>query len=271
MLNNIKPKIGLVGLGNIGASLLRLLLKNGFEIIAHTKNLSILDSLSNRYNSYISSGLLLLSNDLNTLKDADIVIEAISEDVNLKKNLFGQLSEILSNDCILCSNTSSLSILQLSEYIKNPSRFVGLHFFNPPTLLNVVEIIKHSTIAEATLNYVSEFVKIINFQSITLQDSAGFLVNRLLFSLIVQAIRYYEENTAISPESIDNMMTVACNFKMGPLKTADLIGLDTCLTILRNLKERTIGDTYNPPGLLQEYVANGYLGKKSGRGFYEYA
>lgn len=271
MLNSNNMKIGLIGLGNMGTGLLRVFLKSNFQIIACTKNTMVLEVLAKRYSSYVSNGMLTLTNNIQQLSGAHLVIEVISEDVESKKALFTSISSIVSAECIICSNTSSLSISQLSGYVQDPTRFVGLHFFNPPTLLNVVEIVKHAETSQATIEFISEFITLMNFQSIIIQDSAGFLVNRLLFGLIVQAIKYYEENIKISPEAIDSMMTTACNFKMGPLKTADLIGLDTCLTILKNLKERIEGDAYCPPKLLEDYVSMGFLGKKSGRGFYEYA
>lgn len=271
MLND-RPKktVGIVGLGKMGTGLLRLFLSNKFNLIAFARKAESLSPLAKKYESYIDDGSLVLTNEIGSLKIAEVIIETISEDFESKKTLFSELSNIVNEDCIICTNTSSLSITKLSHYIKNPSRFLGLHFFNPPSLIKVAEIIPYHETSQEILDTILEILNSMDFKSIILKDSPGFLTNRLLFGLIVQAIRYHEENKELSPQSIDNMMEVACNFKMGPLKTADLIGLDTCLIILKNLEVSLMTDAYKPPKLLEDLVLQGNMGKKSGRGFYDY-
>jgi 3-hydroxybutyryl-CoA dehydrogenase len=202
--------------------------------------------------------------------DADLAIEAVVETVEVKAEVFRALDERLGEDAILASNTSSISITELAAATRRPERFIGMHFFNPVPLMKLVEIVRGLQTAEETYRAVHDLAERLDKEPVEVNDFPGFVSNRILMPMINEAVYCVMEGVA-GPEEVDAVMRLGMNHPMGPLALADLIGLDTCLHIMEVLHEG-FGDTkYRPCPLLRRYVAAGRLGRKSGRGFYEYA
>jgi len=200
---------------------------------------------------------------------ADLFVEAAPESLELKSDLLQRVSATLRKDAIIATNTSSLSVSTLAEYVDGPERFVGIHFFNPVPLMALVEVVRGAKTADATVVAARAFAETVGKTPITVEDSPGFVVNRILFPMINEAVQALAEGVA-SAEDIDTGMKLGANFPMGPLALADLVGLDTTQAILATLY-RDIGDAkYAPCALFDEYVAAGKLGRKSGAGFYAY-
>jgi 3-hydroxybutyryl-CoA dehydrogenase len=202
--------------------------------------------------------------------DADLAIEAVVETVEVKAEVFRALDERLGEDAILASNTSSISITELAAATRRPEKFIGMHFFNPVPLMKLVEIVRGLQTADETRSAVHELAERLGKEPVEVNDFPGFVSNRILMPMINEAVYCVMEGVA-GPEEVDAVMRLGMNHPMGPLALADLIGLDTCLHIMEVL-HKGFGDTkYRPCPLLRRYVAAGRLGRKSGRGFYEYA
>lgn len=207
--------------------------------------------------------------DINVVKDADLVIEAIIENLEEKKKLFKTLNNIARRDAILASNTSSISITQLGSFTDRPESVVGMHFFNPVPVLKLVEVVKGLGTSEDTMKKVTEIAKTVGKVPVPVSDYPGFVANRILMPFINEGVYTLQENIA-TKESIDSIAKLGFNMPMGPLELADLIGLDVCLDIM-NVLYRDFGDQkYSPCPLLKKMVAAGKLGRKSGEGFYKY-
>lgn len=202
-------------------------------------------------------------------QDADLAIEAAPETIEIKTEVFQTLDEQLKEEAILASNTSSLSITKLAAQTNRPEKFIGMHFFNPVPALKLVEIIRGIETSDETYEAVSELAERLHKTPVEVQDFPGFAVNRVLVPMINEAVYCVMEGVA-EPADVDTAMKLGTNQPMGPLELADLIGLDTCLHVMEVLHEG-FGDTkYRPCPLLKRYVAAGWLGRKSGRGFFEY-
>jgi 3-hydroxybutyryl-CoA dehydrogenase len=202
--------------------------------------------------------------------DADLAIEAVVEVAEVKREVFQALDEMLGEDAILASNTSSISITELAATTGRPERFIGMHFFNPVPLMKLVEIVRGLQTSDETHREVHELAERLGKEPVQVNDSPGFVSNRILMPMINEAVYCVMEGAA-GPDEVDAVMKLGMNHPMGPLELADLIGLDTCLHIMEVLHEG-FGDTkYRPCPLLKRYVAAGWLGRKSGKGFYEYA
>jgi len=207
--------------------------------------------------------------EANELADADLVIEAATENAETKRAIFRRLDEVVRPEVVLASNTSSIPIVELGAATKRADRVVGMHFFNPVPLMGLIEIVKAITTSEETVDFAREYGVALGKITVLSRDRAGFIVNTLLIPYLNDAIRMLEEGFA-GREDIDAAINLGLNHPMGPLRLADLIGLDTCAQIGDVLYEEFRDARFAPPPLLRRMVAAGQLGKKSGRGFYEY-
>ena len=202
--------------------------------------------------------------------DADLAIEAVVETIEVKTEVFRALDEQLGDDAILATNTSSISVTELGATTGRPDRFIGMHFFNPVPVLNLVEVIRGLETSDETYEAISTLAGRLGKTPVEVQDYPGFAANRILLPMINEAVYCVMEGVA-EPEDVDTVMKLGMNHPMGPLALADLIGLDTCLHIMNVLHRGMGDDKYRPCPLLKRYVAAGRLGRKSGRGFYAYA
>ncbi|HSY48168.1 MAG TPA: 3-hydroxybutyryl-CoA dehydrogenase [Thermoanaerobaculia bacterium] len=214
-------------------------------------------------------GRIHATSDMSAAADADIVIEAISEHLAAKTQLFTTLDSLTGADCILASNTSSISITKIAAATNRPDKVIGMHFMNPVPVMTLVEVIRGIATSDETYARVAELSARLGKTAIEVNDYPGFVSNRVLMPMINEAIFALFEGVA-TPESIDGVMKLGMNHPMGPLTLADFIGLDVCLAILRVLEEGFGDPKYRPCPLLVKMVDAGWLGRKSGRGFYDY-
>jgi len=210
------------------------------------------------------------STDYSNLQNVQLVIEAATENLELKLRVLQQIAAQVSDDCVIASNTSSLSITQLAASVSQPERFIGLHFLNPVPVMGLIEVIRGLQTSDATHALALDMATTLGKTAITAGNRPGFVVNRILVPMINEAILVFQEGLA-SAEDIDAGMRLGCNQPIGPLVLADLIGLDTVLAILEAFYDGFNDSKYRPAPLLKEMVAAGYLGRKTGRGFHAYA
>ncbi|MCM3628615.1 3-hydroxybutyryl-CoA dehydrogenase [Paenibacillus glycanilyticus] len=206
---------------------------------------------------------------LDSCRNSDFVIEAVPEQLELKQKLFRELDRLCPPETILATNTSSLSITVIAGVTKRPSQVIGMHFMNPVPLMPLVEVIRGLATSEDTLTTTVSLAEALGKTAIRAEDYPGFISNRILMPMINEAVYAVYEGVA-SPEAVDQIMKLGMNHPMGPLTLADFIGLDTCLSIMETLQEGFGDSKYRPCPLLRNYVSAGWLGKKTGRGFYSY-
>jgi 3-hydroxybutyryl-CoA dehydrogenase len=207
--------------------------------------------------------------DINDLAPMDLVIEAATEDESVKRKIFGQICPVLKPEALLATNTSSLSITRLAAATDRPEQFMGIHFMNPVPVMKLVELVRGIATGEKTFTTAKDFVASLDKTVTVAEDFPAFIVNRILLPMINEAIYTLYEGVG-SVEAIDTAMKLGANHPMGPLQLADFIGLDTCLSIMQVLHDGLADSKYRPCPLLVKYVEAGWLGRKSGRGFYDY-
>jgi 3-hydroxybutyryl-CoA dehydrogenase len=215
-------------------------------------------------------GRLHFTTHLHELADAELVIEAVPEDVDLKTRVLAELADVVEPDAVIASNTSSIPIAQLATAVPDPTRVIGLHFFSPVPVMGLVEVVVALDTSEGTVAAGKHFVERIGKTAIETKDRSGFIVNMLLVPYLMAAVRMYEEGFA-TRESIDRGMQLGCGHPMGPLTLCDFIGIDVLYSVCGSLYDEFKRPEYAPPPLLKRMVASGRLGRKAGRGFYEYA
>ena len=278
-------KIMVIGAGQMGSGIAQVCAVSGFDVLLHDLN-----------EEYVKKGLVTIENNLlrqvekgriqeeakveilgrltasTEVKNAgrvDLVIEAATENMDIKKQLFKELDEIAPDHAILATNTSSLPITEIAAVTGRPEQVIGMHFMNPVPVMKLVEIIRGLATSEEVYQTIEETAKKLGKIPVEVNDFPGFVSNRVLMPMINEAIFTLYEGVA-SKEAIDEVMKLGMNHPMGPLQLADFIGLDTCLHIMETLHEGLGDDKYRPCPLLRKYVSAGWFGKKSGRGFYQY-
>lgn len=277
--------IGVIGFGTMGSGISQVCVEAGYEVIAIEQDKAYFDrglkQLSKNWNRAIEKGrasketikeyesLLNTSTEWESVADADFIIEAVSEDMELKKQIFKRIDQIVNDEAIIVSNTSGLSITEIASVVRNPQRVMGFHFFNPVPVMKLVELIKGYDTSEETYQRSKELVESLGKEAIAVKESPLFAVNRILVPMINEAIFVLQEGVA-SADDIDKGMRLGANHPIGPLALADLIGLDTLLFVQDSLYEETQDSKYRAAPLLRKLVRAGHLGRKSGKGFYEY-
>jgi len=212
---------------------------------------------------------ITIAEHLSGISEADLVIEVVPEDLELKLRVMGEIEKVVSPEAIVASNTSSIPIAELAGTFKHPERVCGLHFFAPVPVMKLVEIVVALDSSEATIESARRFCATIGKRPIETKDRSGFVVNMLLVPYLMAGVRMYEEEFA-TPEDIDEGMRLGCGHPMGPLELCDFIGLDVLYSVCDSLYEEFKRDEYAPPPILKRMVASGRFGRKSGRGFYKY-
>lgn len=248
---------------DVGTSQKRLYQNQKSALRLARKDSLDLDVIESRFESIVFTEVY------DSCSSADLVIEAVAEDAAIKKAVYSKFSNLVSDHTLVASNTSSLSITDLSSSFKKSDRFIGLHFFNPPLRMALVEVVKGLCTSESTVAEALEFVRALLKKPVVVKDSPGFIVNRMLIPMINEAVAILSEGVA-SREAIDAAMMNGANHPIGPLALADMIGLDVCLSIMETLHSETGDPKYRPHYLLRKFVRAGMTGRKSGAGFYEY-
>jgi 3-hydroxybutyryl-CoA dehydrogenase len=279
-------QVGVVGCGLMGSGIAQVSAQAGFPTVVREVSQPLLDKGLGAIRKFLQGGVdkgklaaadmektlanLKPTTELKGLADCDLVIEAVSEDLALKRELLGALDGILRPNAIVASNTSSLSITELSSFTQRPERLIGLHFFNPVPLMKLVEVVKTLRSAPDAVQDAAAWCQAIGKTVVTVGDSTGFVVNRLLVPYMLDAIRVYEQGLA-SRDDIDNAMKLGCGYPMGPLFLGDYVGLDTTYSIAKIMFDEFREPRFAPPPLLKRMVLAGRHGRKSGRGFYDWS
>ncbi len=278
-------KVGVLGAGLMGSGIAEVAARSGYETVVR----EVSDDLGRKGIARIEGSLakavekkkmtpeekdaarerLSTTTKLSDLADCDILVEAIIENLDLKKETYRELDRICKAETIFCSNTSSLTITEMSAVTSRADRFAGLHFFNPVPVMKLVEVVRTIATSEETFERVFQFAQSLGKDPIRARDNSGFVVNRLLVPYLLDAVRALEEGVG-SPEDIDKGMELGCGHPMGPLKLLDFVGLDTTFYIAQIMFDEYREKRFAPPPLLKRMVLAGRLGRKSGRGFYEY-
>lgn len=283
-VENIK-KIGVAGAGTMGSGIVQVFAMNGFNVCVVDVSEDVWENakknIINSLDRFIKKGTISqtdkestlerikFSTDIKILADCDFIVEAVFENFEIKKQLFKKLDSICGDNVIYASNTSSISITEMASVVKKPDKFVGMHFFNPVPIMKLVEVIPALQTSEETVNLAIELCKKIGKVPVKCKDTPGFIVNRLLVPLMIDAVRMYEQGIA-SKEDIDTALKLGANFPMGPFELMDFTGVDIAYHVAEVFFEYLRESRYAPPPLLRQMVKAGYLGRKTGKGFYNY-
>ncbi|MBM7585222.1 3-hydroxybutyryl-CoA dehydrogenase [Bacillus pakistanensis] len=278
-------RVMVIGAGQMGSGIAQVCAQAGYEVVLNDLKEEFLERGLNGITKNLSRSVekgrmaedeketvlrrLTKSTDLQDAKEVDIVIEAAVENMEIKTKIFSQLDEIAPKHAILASNTSSLPITEIAAATKRPEKVIGMHFMNPVPVMKLVEIIRGLATTDEVYQAIEDMTKSLSKVPVEVEDFPGFVSNRILMPMINEAIFTLYEGVA-SKEAIDEVMKLGMNHPMGPLTLADFIGLDTCLYIMETLHEGFGDDKYRPCPLLRKYVKAGWLGRKTGRGFYSY-
>jgi len=279
-------KVGVVGCGLMGAGIAEICAKSGYDTIAREVNDELLakglDRIRRSLDKAVSKGKLeedkkdealgrlTGTTDLEALADCDLVVEAIVENLEHKCELYTALDGIVKKSGVFASNTSSLTITEMAMATNRTERFLGLHFFNPVPIMKLVEVVRTIMTDDQVFEQTKEFIRSLGKEPVSCLDNSGFIVNRLLVPYLLDAIRGLEEGIG-SVEDIDKAMQLGCGYPMGPLTLLDFVGLDTTFFIANIMFEEYREKRFAPPPLLKQMVLAGRLGRKSGRGFYDYS
>ena len=277
--------VGVIGAGQMGCGIAHVSAMAGYKVqiydLAADRIEAGLATVNGNLARQVSSGkmtdesrmsalaLIKGSSDINDLSQVDLVIEAVTEDETIKRKIYGQVCPIMKPEALLATNTSSLSITRLASATDRPEKFMGIHFMNPVPVMKLVELVRGIATDEGTFKAAKEFVGTLDKTVTVAEDFPAFIVNRILLPMINEAIYTLYEGVG-TVEAIDTAMKLGANHPMGPLQLADFIGLDTCLSIMQVLHDGLADSKYRPCPLLVKYVEAGWLGRKSGRGFYDY-
>jgi 3-hydroxybutyryl-CoA dehydrogenase len=279
-------RLGVVGSGIMGSGIAEVASKAGIDVVLRSRKQETADAMAaglaqslakqvakgklSEDDAAAISGRVTATAELEALSDCDLVIESIVEDLAVKRQLFADLDRVVKEGAILASNTSTLPVVELAVETERPERVCGIHFFNPAPLMSLVEVVRTLVSSDETIAEARAFAEACGKDPVEVGDRAGFIVNALLFPYLNNAVRLLEAGTA-SRDDIDAAMKGGCNFPMGPLALLDLVGLDTSVAILDALYAEFRDPNYAAVPLLRRMVAAGHLGRKSGRGFYDYA
>lgn len=278
-------KIGVLGAGTMGAGIAQTFAQSGYEVIIRDLEESYLKKGLETVNKSLSRlvkkekmteddknvilSRISISTEVSSLKDVDLVVEAASENMAIKKKIFAELDEVVKSDAIFATNTSSLSITEIASSTKRVEQVIGMHFFNPVPMMKLIEVISGIATSEETKNFIIDLSEKVGKTPVVVEEAPGFVVNRILIPMINEAVGILAEGVA-SAEDIDNAMKLGANHPIGPLALADLIGNDVNLAIMETLYTETGDSKYRPHPLLKKMVRGNLLGRKTKRGFFAY-